>query len=549
MSDRASASAGRIFINYRRQETGYPAGWLYDRLSDHFGEGQIFKDVDSIQPGDDFAAAVMAAVGSCDVLLALIGRQWLAVTDESGKRRLDNPDDFVRLEIETALARQVRIVPILVDGATMPHADDLPSSLRELVRRQAVELSPSRFEIDADRLLAVLQEGPSHPELSEAKGEAPSGIGPNERRDAHAGTTGPVNPGAAGAVLGNSLASTGPHRRWRKPQHLAVVSGVVAIGLVALAIGTARSNGTPRTTAPTTTASVTSAILDVAPVVGTGIAIAPDGCLQVSATDGTIAGAACRLASAAYPVVEARRYASVKDAAAAFSARPQQRDTDVCAPTFEGHYLVDGSKVAGSVRCLVGPVGTATRAVIEWLPEQSSSKFVLFGADREIAQILSTFQRAVAPVGSPVRLLSDEAFRLVQDLPAEVRGEYCHAWTGETFAGTIADVFCPLDALGTAQIRSVRFVSPADAKETFDQFASAPSAPDCWSLGTSRVSTTPYPTVELACDARTSQDQPYSAIYWWVPNTTEFGYVIHWQGLADDTDNLVRLMTAVLRIV
>lgn len=147
---------GRIFISYRRQETAYPAGWLYDRLADHFGAGQVFKDVDSIQLGDDFVEVITDAVGSCDVLLVLIGVEWLRITDEQGRRRLDDSDDFVRLEIEAALVRKVRVIPILVDGARMPRADELPDTLAGLVRRQSLELSPSRFEFDTSRLLRVL---------------------------------------------------------------------------------------------------------------------------------------------------------------------------------------------------------------------------------------------------------------------------------------------------------------------------------------------------------------------------------------------------------
>src|SRR5437762_10003422 len=81
-----SATSGRIFISYRRDETAYPAGWLYDRLSGHFGHGQVFKDIDSIQLGDDFVEVITRAVGSCDVLLALIGNEWPTMTDEHGRR-------------------------------------------------------------------------------------------------------------------------------------------------------------------------------------------------------------------------------------------------------------------------------------------------------------------------------------------------------------------------------------------------------------------------------------------------------------------------------
>jgi hypothetical protein len=147
---------GPVFISYRREETAYPAGWLFDRLADHLGAGQVFKDVDSIQLGDDFVEVITTAVGSCDVLLALIGDEWLTIADEDGRRRLDSPEDFVRLEIETALTRNVLVIPILVEGARMPRADELPASLAKLVRRQALELSPSRFDFDTSRLLRVL---------------------------------------------------------------------------------------------------------------------------------------------------------------------------------------------------------------------------------------------------------------------------------------------------------------------------------------------------------------------------------------------------------
>jgi hypothetical protein len=156
MVESAAGSTGRIFISYRREETAYPAGWLFDRLAEHFGGAQIFKDVDSIELGDDFVEMITRAVGSCDVLLALIGDRWLTVTDKQGRRRLDDPNDFVRLEIEAALKRNVRIIPIMVEGAAMPLADELPAAIAGLARRQALELSPNRFEYDTSRLLKVL---------------------------------------------------------------------------------------------------------------------------------------------------------------------------------------------------------------------------------------------------------------------------------------------------------------------------------------------------------------------------------------------------------
>ncbi|MGO8883673.1 MAG: toll/interleukin-1 receptor domain-containing protein [Streptosporangiaceae bacterium] len=156
MAESARGASGRIFLNYRREETAYAAGWLYDRLAERFGGGQIFKDVDSIELGDDFVEKITRAVGSCDVLLALIGDRWLTIKGADGRRRLDDPEDFVRVEIEAAMARDIRVVPILVAGATIPDAGVVPPSLARLVRRQALELSPSRFDADLSRLLRLL---------------------------------------------------------------------------------------------------------------------------------------------------------------------------------------------------------------------------------------------------------------------------------------------------------------------------------------------------------------------------------------------------------
>jgi outer membrane protein assembly factor BamB len=147
---------GRIFISYRRAETAWAAGRLFDRLADHFGKDQVFTDVESIEPGDDFVEMIAAAVGSCDVLLALIGDQWLTITDQDGQPRLDDPHDYVRLEIEAALERNIRVIPILVEGARMPPVGQLPTSLAKLARIQALELSPAWFGRDTHRLIRVL---------------------------------------------------------------------------------------------------------------------------------------------------------------------------------------------------------------------------------------------------------------------------------------------------------------------------------------------------------------------------------------------------------
>jgi TIR domain-containing protein len=146
----------RIFISYRRRETAGHAGRLYDALVEHFGTERVFMDV-TMEPGVDFAETISAAVGSCGALVALIGEEWLTVTDAQGNRRIDDPTDVHRMELEAALDRGVRLIPAVVQDADMPTADDLPDDLKPLVRRQAVELSDQRWDYDVSRLVSVLE--------------------------------------------------------------------------------------------------------------------------------------------------------------------------------------------------------------------------------------------------------------------------------------------------------------------------------------------------------------------------------------------------------
>ena len=147
----------RIFLNYRREDSDGHAGRLSDRLSQHFGHNSLFMDVDTIGLGRDFVVAIQDAVGTCDVLLAVIGRQWLNSADPLGRQRLDDPEDFVRLEIMTALIRNIRVIPVLVGGASMPHSTALPDVLQPLARRHALVIG-DHFHSDVDRLIAVLEE-------------------------------------------------------------------------------------------------------------------------------------------------------------------------------------------------------------------------------------------------------------------------------------------------------------------------------------------------------------------------------------------------------
>src|SRR4051812_37886811 len=146
-----------IFISYRRSDAAGHAGRLYDRLVDRFGEASVFKDLDSLEPGADFVEVVEETIARCDALVAVIGRDWLAQTDEEGGRRLDAPHDWVRLEVGNALKRKVRVIPVLVAGARMPPAAELPQDLRALARRHAVELSDSAWAAQVTQLLDALE--------------------------------------------------------------------------------------------------------------------------------------------------------------------------------------------------------------------------------------------------------------------------------------------------------------------------------------------------------------------------------------------------------
>ncbi|MCD4684681.1 MAG: toll/interleukin-1 receptor domain-containing protein [Anaerolineae bacterium] len=165
----------RIFISYRRADTAGYAGRLYDHLRQHFDQADIFMDIDTIPPGADFVQEIERSLMAVDVVLVLIGPQWLTVADEDGQRRIDDPHDFVRLEVKTALERaEMRVIPVLVNDARMPSAVDLPGDLQPLVRRNAVTLDNARFGYDVERLVRALQ----RPVTSTPAQPAPSGAAP-----------------------------------------------------------------------------------------------------------------------------------------------------------------------------------------------------------------------------------------------------------------------------------------------------------------------------------------------------------------------------------
>jgi hypothetical protein len=142
-----------IFISYRREDTAPYAGRLIDRLAREFSDGQVFMDIDNIEPGDDFVEVIDERLATCNVVIALIGREWLRCKDKAGQRRVDQPDDFVRMELTRALARKIRVIPVLVAAADMPTSNDLPEDLKPLSNRHAIELSDARFHSDIGPLI------------------------------------------------------------------------------------------------------------------------------------------------------------------------------------------------------------------------------------------------------------------------------------------------------------------------------------------------------------------------------------------------------------
>ena len=145
------------FISYRRDDAAGYAGRLHEALERRLGEDQIFRDIDTLEPGLDFVDAIGSRLRECRVFLAVIGREWLDAKDAAGHRRLEQPHDYVRLEIAGALARpDVRVIPVLIEGATMPAPEALPENIRALARRHAMNLRDDAWDHDVDRLAGVI---------------------------------------------------------------------------------------------------------------------------------------------------------------------------------------------------------------------------------------------------------------------------------------------------------------------------------------------------------------------------------------------------------
>jgi len=242
----------KVFISYRRDDSAGHAGRVHDRLGHEFGADLLFMDVDSIPLGVNFIKVLRDEVSKCEVLLAVIGPNWLNSSDEEGRRRLDNPNDFVRIEIATALQRDIPVIPILLDGAKIPKISQLPKDLRELAVRNGLEVRHTSFHSDMDKLIRGLKgasghvdapgavekeedrrretaedgaeaERQSQEERSRQDEEATRSIEEDERR----------NKGEAeafsSAVEVRRLRRFGPQRAWRASRPTIVIAGLLAL--------------------------------------------------------------------------------------------------------------------------------------------------------------------------------------------------------------------------------------------------------------------------------------------------------------------------------
>ena len=204
-----------IFISYRRDDSEGQAGRLFDDLSAQFGRDAVFMDVAGIKKGMDFRRIIDEHVASCGVLLVIIGKRWLNATDSKGRRRLDEPNDFVRLETAAALSRDIPVVPVLVQDAEMPKGQDLPDALKELAFRNGTELTHARWDSDVKLLIDDLKPYLEKPTKGAITPSPPRDTAPVTGRDC-------VPPANTARAPRRSL--------WSKGAVIAVVAGMFIVG-------------------------------------------------------------------------------------------------------------------------------------------------------------------------------------------------------------------------------------------------------------------------------------------------------------------------------
>lgn len=203
-----SSTSEPIFISYRRSDSRSATERIYDRLVAAFGENAVFKDASSILGGADFAKRLDDAVSRCQLILVIIGKTWLTVTNMDGTRRLDHPEDWVRIEVEAALKREIPIIPVLIGGAEMPANSELPESLQPLTRYQACEIgNDPRFDDDVKRLIADIQSQLGMDDVALNSSIDKDSLGRNVQ-NIHGGSGVQINDPKAPVITGNISGST-----------------------------------------------------------------------------------------------------------------------------------------------------------------------------------------------------------------------------------------------------------------------------------------------------------------------------------------------------
>jgi hypothetical protein len=163
----------KVFISYRRETGAGEARALFNDLEAQLGEGSVFMDVDSIALGQDFRSILQVTLASCDLMLVLVDKNWAEAKDKQGRSRLSDPNDFVRMEVEAALKRNIAVTPILVQGATIPNADQLPREIADLAYRNGFEITHNRWESDVKEMIRRLNIAPTRPPQNPPDGRPP----------------------------------------------------------------------------------------------------------------------------------------------------------------------------------------------------------------------------------------------------------------------------------------------------------------------------------------------------------------------------------------
>jgi hypothetical protein len=205
-----------IFISYRRDDDRHAAGRLADELAGVFGPETLFRDIESIAPGQDFEVALNTALASCAVMLVVIGRRWLDITDAQGRRRLEQEGDWVRTEVATALKRGIPVIPVLLEGTPLPRPEQLPADLQALPKRRTLELADTRWPRDVEQIVDALLKVPGLKRQAARPPAAKAPVKPAtpKKKASSARATGATAEATVEATSPTAAAGSGSGARW-----------------------------------------------------------------------------------------------------------------------------------------------------------------------------------------------------------------------------------------------------------------------------------------------------------------------------------------------